>query len=90
MKICFVSDFDFRFSGYFNISASLAEGLQTRGHDVKCIGMGYHGEEHTFPFGLILAKDLRESFAVLSNLHSLWGFDVLVVALGQSCSRTIY
>ena len=81
LKICLVSDFDMRFSGYFNISASVSEELTMRGHEVKCVGLGYNGEEHTFPFGLIPAKDLRESFAVLTNLRAMWGFDVLIVAL---------
>lgn len=81
LKICWISDFDMKFSGYFNISASLAEELSNRGHDVKCVGLGYKGEEHTFPFSLIPARDLRETFAVMTNLKNLWAFDVLVVAL---------
>ena len=81
LRVCLLSDFDFKFSGYFNISASLAEGLCDRGYEVKCIGLGYNGEEHTFPFGLIPANNLRETFAVLTNLHTMWNFDILVVAL---------
>jgi len=81
MKICLVSDFDFRSSGYFNISCSLFSELSMRGHEVKAIGLGYHGEEHTFPFGIIPCNSIQDSFAMIVNLKNLWNFDVLVVAM---------
>lgn len=81
MKICLVSDFDFKASGYFNISCSLSEGLAKRGHEIKAVGLGYNGEEHTYPFGIIPTRDLREAFAIIANLKNMWNFDVLLVAL---------
>lgn len=81
MKICVVSDFDFRSSGYFNIAVSLLKGLSERGHDVKAIGMGYNGEEHTFPFSIIPARSIEESLAIGQNLSILWRFDIFLVIM---------
>ena len=81
LKICVASDFDFKISGYFNIATACAKGLSERGHEVKCVGLGYKGEEHFFPFGIIPAGNAQEVFAVITNLYSLWKFDVLVVAM---------
>ena len=81
MKIGFLSDYDFRASGYFNISIALCTGLVERGHDVKAIGFGYNGQEHDYNFGIIPAKNLLECSAIAQNLGELWGMDVLIVAL---------
>jgi glycosyltransferase involved in cell wall biosynthesis len=81
LKIGFLSDWDFRASGYFNISSALCTGLSERGHDVKAIGLGYRGEEHDYPFGIIPSRDLLESSAIAQNLSELWDMDLLIVAL---------
>ena len=81
LKICVASDFDFKMSGYFNIATACARGLAERGHEVKCVGLGYNGEEHTFPFGIIPARNAQEVFAIITNIKALWQFDVLIVAM---------
>lgn len=81
LKVCFASDLDFRMSGYMNITVSLSKELAKRGHEVKCVGMGYNNEEHTFPFGIIGVRNLQETFAVIMNLHKAWNYDVLIVAM---------
>jgi len=81
MKIGFLSDIDFRSSGYFNISIALCTGLVEQGHDVKVIGFGYKGQEHNHPFSIIPSNNLMECGAIAQNLGNLWGMDVLIVAL---------
>src|SRR5574343_152397 len=81
MKIAWISDLDFRVSGYFNISSSLCTGLAKRGHEIKVVGLGYKGEQHNFPFSIIPIRNFEEAKALLLNLYNLWHFDVCVVAL---------
>ena len=81
LKILWLSDFDLRGSGYLNISIPLCTGLAEKGYEVRCLGFGYRGQNHEFPFPIIPAANLKEIWAMLQNLVSLWKFDVLVVAL---------
>jgi glycosyltransferase involved in cell wall biosynthesis len=81
MKIAWISDLDFRVSGYFNITTSLCSGLATLGHEIKVVGLGYHGEQHDFPFSVIPVQNFQEATALVANLYNLWHFDVCVVAL---------
>jgi glycosyltransferase involved in cell wall biosynthesis len=80
-KILWVSDFDTRGSGYFNISSNLCQGLAEIGHEVKALGLAYHGEEHEFDFGIIPVRSFGEIPHMISNLQVLWEPDVMVVAL---------
>lgn len=80
-KIVFVSDFNFRGSGYLNIAVPLCQGLANRGFDVKAIGLGYGGDEHGFDFTIIPCGAFGDSLAMVNNLHYQWGFDALIVAL---------
>jgi glycosyltransferase involved in cell wall biosynthesis len=81
MKIAWISDLDFRISGYFNITTSLCTGLAKLGHEIKVVGLGYHGEQHDFPFSVIPVQNFQEATALVANLYNLWHFDVCVVAL---------
>ena len=81
MRFVIISDLDFRGSGYFNIVTPLADGLSKLGHEVKIAGLGYKGEEHTYPFSIIPATNIQETLAITQNLYNVWGFDVLIVAL---------
>ena len=81
LKVCLLSDFDFRFSGYFNVAISIGGGLGLRGHDIKAIGLGYLGEEHDFPFSIIPCRNFQESIAMLQNLLQIWKFDILLIAM---------
>ena len=81
MKIIWLSDLDLRGSGYANISVPVCSGLIGKGHDVKVIGLGYNGEEHSFPFQLLPSRNLQEATGAAINLEKVWGADILVVAL---------
>jgi len=81
MKICWISDFDIKGSGYKNISIPLCNLLGDMGHEVKAPALHYSGQEHYYNFSMLPAKDLRESAAIAQNLFNLWGFDILMVAL---------
>lgn len=80
-KIVFLSDYGFQGSGYLQIATSLCKGLAERGHEIKCIGLMYRGENHDFPFTIIPARDFRDVEAEINNLNILWPFDVLVCAM---------
>jgi len=81
MKIAWLSDFALHGSGYLNLSIPLITGLAERGHEIKAAGLGYKGEQHNWDFSIIPVSNLQEALAVINNLHTLWEFDALVVAL---------
>jgi len=81
MKICWLSDFDIKGSGYRNISVPLCNGLTKLGHEIKAPAFGYQGQEHNELFSMIPAKTLRETAAIAQNLYNLWRFDIFVMAM---------
>lgn len=80
-KVLIVSDYSFKGSGYLNIVVPLSKGLAEMGHEVKAVGFGYQGEEHTFPFSIIPCMSLNDGFAIVNNLKYLWDMDVIIVAM---------
>lgn len=80
-KIVFVSDFNFRGSGYLNISIPVCRELAKSGHDVKAVGLGYSGEEHREPFSILPCKSFKEAHAASNNLFYQWEADILIVAM---------
>ncbi len=80
-KIIFVSDFNFRGSGYLNIAVPVCERLGYLGYDIKAIGFGNSGEEHNLPFSIIPCASFNDSFAMVNNLFYQWKPDILIVAL---------
>jgi len=80
-KMVFVSDFNFKGSGYLNISLPLCNGLAQRGIEIKAVGLGYAGEEHTFPFSIIPCMSFPDAHAMVNNLYYQWQPDIVVVAL---------
>lgn len=80
-KIAYVSDLDFKFSGYSTLSIPLLTGLSNLGYEVKCAGLNYHGEEHWYPFSIIPANDIQDVTAIVNNLHYLWQPDIIMVAM---------
>jgi glycosyltransferase involved in cell wall biosynthesis len=72
--IVFISDFDLRGSGYMNIAVAVCTQLAKRGHDVKALGMGYAGGEHSWPFSIMPIVS-RQAFvhipAILQNMQAL-------------------
>lgn len=80
-KMVFVSDFNFRGSGYLNISLPLCAGLSERGMEIKAVGLGYAGEEHQFGFSIIPCMSFPDAHAMVNNLYYQWQPDIVVVAL---------
>lgn len=81
LKIAWLSDLDLAGSGYKNVSVPLCRGLVERGHEILAIGLGYKGDQHDFPFGVLQAKSIREAEAMVINLQNMQGADVVVTAL---------
>lgn len=80
-KICVVSDFSFKGSGYINIVIPLCKGLSEKGHEIKAVGLGYAGEEHGFDFSIIPCNSFSDAHAMANNLKFQWGAEILLVAL---------
>lgn len=80
-KIIFVSDFNFRGSGYLNISVPICTEMAKRGYDIKAIGLGYTGEEHRFGFSIIPCQSFPDAHAMVNNLFHQWKPDVVIIAL---------
>jgi hypothetical protein len=72
--IIFISDFDMRGSGYMNIAIQLCNELADREHDVKALGIGYSGNEHSWPFS-IFPVNPRQTFthipAMIQNMRAI-------------------
>lgn len=80
-RIAYFSDYDLAGSGYLNISVPLCNELTKLGHEVKAIGLGYHGQEHDNLFSIIPCQDFNDFNAIVQNLTKKWPFDVFMVAL---------
>ena len=80
-KIIFVSDFNFRGSGYLNISVPICDKLSKLGYDIKAVGLGYTGEEHPFSFSIIPCQGFSDAHAMVNNLVIQWKPDLVIVAL---------
>lgn len=80
-KILWLSDADIQGSGYSSITNPLCNALTDLGHEVKEIGLGYHGEEHWNKFGIIPARDFNDVIASMKNFSFKWKPDVFVCAL---------
>jgi len=76
-----MSDLDFKMSGYFNLTIPLCTGLSKLGHEIKVLGLSYHGEQHDYPFSIVPTRDFNEALATVKNMHKFWGFDLMIVAL---------
>jgi len=82
-NILWLTDADFRGSGYMYLSVPLCDGLQEN-NDVKMLGLGYKGEPHNFNFSVIPVGNMEEAHMMIRNfLHApnMWRPDILVVAL---------
>lgn len=80
-KVCVVSDFSLKGSGYLNIIAPLCRELSLRGHEIKAVGLGYSGEEHPFDYSIIPCRSFPDAHAMVNNLKHQWGTEILIVAL---------
>lgn len=81
MKILAITDMDSSGSGYKNICTPLFKGLAEMGHEIRCIGLMYRGEEHRLPFSIIPAQTFEDAFGMGSNLVYMWNPDIILVAL---------
>lgn len=90
MNIIWVSDFDLRGSGYFNISSMFCQKLSELGHEVVALGLGYKGEEHQFDFGIVPAKTFQEVAAMFMTIKKIWQVDAFIVALDIPFQEQIY
>lgn len=80
-RLVYVSDLDFKFSGYATLSVPLLTGLAKLGWEIECAGLNYRGEEHRYPFSIIPAQSVQDVTAIVNNLHYLWNPDVIMVAM---------
>lgn len=80
-KIIFLTDMDFKGSGYYNISVSLMKSLVDLGYEIMAVGLSYGNEEHNYPFGILPARTITEAYATVSNLYLEWKPEAVVVAL---------
>jgi len=80
-RILWVSDFDQRGSGYLGISTPLCAGLTEAGFDIKCLGLGYKGDEHWNKFSILPCKDMGDVRAMMFNFSRSWKPHVVIVAL---------
>ena len=80
-RIIFVTDMDFKFSGYFNIAVATCTKLVEYGHSVIVIGLSYRGEEHTLPFSILPCHTIGEAHAMAHNLQQVWRGDIVVVGM---------
>ena len=79
--ILFITDADFKGSGYMKVSVPLCEGLSNLGHKIFMVGLNYEGQEHAFPFTIIPCHTFQEVHAMMVNLHKMEPIDVVIVAL---------
>ncbi len=83
--IIFISDLDLRGSGYMNIASSICQGLQHKGHEIKALGWGYEGQEHSFDFSIIPVPHrgaMSYTVTALKNLIKLGlNIEVIITAL---------
>lgn len=61
-KIIYMSDSPTISTGYGRVSKELTVALHNAGHEITCIGWGYNGEEHSFPFEIIPCNTHRDNF----------------------------
>jgi glycosyltransferase involved in cell wall biosynthesis len=80
-KIVILSDFDPVGSGYLNISIPLCNELYKLGYDIKALGIGYEGQEHTNNFSILRASNFNDVIAQIQNLEVKWKFDTFICAL---------
>ena len=84
MRIAYVSEFVFTGSGYTHISQNVCEQLVNCGHEVTALGIGYKGEEHHFPFGVVPISRMdyaNQVEATLLNTKNSELIDHVMIAL---------
>lgn len=69
--ILFISDFDFRGSGYLHIATSLCNELATRhGRKVTALGIGYDRSQHNWPFSIIPVRQREWGRHIPAMVHN--------------------
>uniref|UniRef100_A0A6H1ZBG6 Putative glycosyltransferase n=1 Tax=viral metagenome TaxID=1070528 RepID=A0A6H1ZBG6_9ZZZZ len=80
-RILWVSDMDQRGSGYLGISTPLCAGLTEAGMEVRCLGLGYKGDEHWGKFSILPCRDLMDVKSMIFNFSKTWHPHMVIVAL---------
>jgi len=88
-KILWITDMDFKESGYYRLSVPLCTGL-AQDNDVKVLGFSYKREEHTFPFSIIPVANYRELNGMIENLIKIWKPDLVIIASDVPKVETIH
>lgn len=68
-------------SGYTNIGIELCRQIVKFQNEVKVLGIGYTGQEHTEPFSIIPCATLQDVVNNADILRKLWKVDAVIVAL---------
>lgn len=81
-KIVVLTDMNQEGSGYLNIATALFS-ILTSEYDIKIVGLGYMGEEHSYPFSVLPCRDTNDAHAIVHNLCMIPHTtpDVIIVAL---------
>jgi glycosyltransferase involved in cell wall biosynthesis len=69
VTIIYASDMDLKGSGYGNIAFALCTRLANWGYDVQAIGLGYNGEEHSFPFRIAPCPNVSYIVPIVNELR---------------------
>jgi glycosyltransferase involved in cell wall biosynthesis len=81
-KLLVLTDMVQKGSGYRSISIPLFSRL-SKEYEIRIVGLGYNGEEHSYPFSILPCKDTNDAHAIIHNLNVLKDEspDVIIVAL---------
>lgn len=81
-KIVVLTDMNPEGSGYLNIAIAIFSKL-AKDYDIRIVGLGYAGQEHTYPFSVIPCKDTNDAHVIVHNLNMIPATapDVIIVAL---------
>lgn len=80
-RIIWITDYDFKGSGYRTIADPILDELSRRGHEVVVLGMAYEGQEHWHPFKVIPCANAMDVVASLQNLVKMWPPDFVICAM---------
>jgi hypothetical protein len=69
VTIIYASDMDLKGSGYGNIAFALCTRLANWGYDVQAVGLGYNGEEHSFPFRIAPCPNVSYIVPIVNELR---------------------
>lgn len=84
MNVTLISDFDFVGSGYLHLASNLGVAMTKMGHKVLALGVGYIGNEHHYPFGIVQVPRgdyYKIITAMVSNLKAAKNYTDVVMCV---------